>query len=115
MSTTHLLTELVNKLDDLTLAELAELQSRLDDVIEKKENQNVRQKIAEIHSIAESIGVTVEIHSSTNSDKDKRKKVFSKYVNFDNPDEAWSGRGTEPRWLSEKIKEGYTKEDFLMK
>ncbi|CAG1769489.1 partial Trans-acting regulatory protein HvrA, partial [uncultured bacterium] len=52
---------------------------------------------------------------SSDSGKDKRKNVSAKYVNFDNPDEVWSGRGTEPRWLSEKIKEGYAKEDFLMK
>lgn len=114
MSTNNPLTEIADKFDSLSLAELTELKNRLEDVIEQKRKQDVKQKILEIHRIAESIGVTVEMRSS-DSGKDKRKKVSAKYVNLDNPDEVWSGRGTEPKWLSEKIKEGYTKEDFLVK
>lgn len=114
MSITNPLTEIADKFDGLSLAELTELKNRLEDVIEQKRTQDVKKKIAEIHSIASSIGMTVEIRSS-DSEKDKRKKVSAKYVNFDNPDEVWSGRGTPPHWLSEKIKEGHTKEDFLMK
>lgn len=105
------LTEIANKFDNLSLPELTELLQILKTVIEKKRKQDVEQKIAEIHSMAAAIGMVVELRSP----EDKRKKVLAKYVNFDNPEEIWSGRGTEPRWLTEKLKEGYTKEDFLTK
>jgi len=39
-------------------------------------------------------------------------KVPVKFRNPDNPAEAWSGRGLQPRWLSSAIKAGKSIEDF---
>ena len=77
MSTTNPLTELADKFDSLSLAELTELKNRLEDVIKQKRTQDVKQKISEIHRIADSIGMTVEMRSS-DSRKDKRKKCCTR-------------------------------------
>lgn len=42
----------------------------------------------------------------------RRGKVAAKYRGLEG--ETWTGRGLPPRWLSEAIKEGKTKEDFLI-
>ena len=42
-------------------------------------------------------------------------KVAPKYRNPDNPEETWTGRGKQPRWLAAKTSEGKSVEDFLIK
>ncbi len=104
------LAKLTESFKNLSLTELTDLLAMLQEEISKKQEQNLKQKIAEIHSIAASIGVTVEIHPQSG----EGKKVPPKYINFDNPHETWSGRGNEPRWLVDKLKDGHKKEDFLV-
>jgi len=41
-------------------------------------------------------------------------KVAPKYRNPANPEEVWSGRGMTPRWLSNYIQQGKSKDDFLI-
>jgi len=41
-------------------------------------------------------------------------KVAPKYRNPDNPAEVWSGRGMTPRWMVEHLKQGKTRDDFLI-
>jgi len=41
-------------------------------------------------------------------------KVAPKYRNPANPAEVWSGRGMAPRWMAAYLKQGKTKEDFLI-
>jgi len=41
-------------------------------------------------------------------------KVPAKYRNPANPSEVWTGRGMAPRWMAEYLKQGKTKDDFLI-
>jgi len=41
-------------------------------------------------------------------------KVAPKYRNPSNPAEVWSGRGMPPRWMAAYLKQGKTREDFLI-
>ena len=54
--------------------------------------------------------------SSAESRTDRRKypKVLPKYCNPSAPNETWSGRGKQPRWLVAAIRSGHTLEDFLI-
>jgi len=45
----------------------------------------------------------------------KGRTVAAKYVNPDDPNETWTGRGRKPRWLNAKIQEGAKLEKFLIK
>ena len=42
------------------------------------------------------------------------KPVAAKYRNPDKPQETWSGRGREPKWLAEKIAAGRPRDNFLI-
>lgn len=45
----------------------------------------------------------------------KVSKVAPKYRNPANPQETWTGRGKQPRWLAAQVKKGKKAEDFLIK
>ena len=45
----------------------------------------------------------------------KLGKVAPKYRNPGNPDETWTGRGKQPRWMAALVKKGKKPEDFLIK
>lgn len=44
----------------------------------------------------------------------KLGKVEPKYRDPDNRRNTWSGRGSQPRWLAEKVKRGHSPTDFLI-
>jgi DNA-binding protein H-NS len=46
--------------------------------------------------------------------KRKYPKVNPKYMNPDDPNETWSGRGHLPRWMKEAIKRGRVREEFAI-
>ena len=41
-------------------------------------------------------------------------KVYPKYQNPQVPEETWSGRGKQPKWLVKALAEGKSVEDFLI-
>ena len=42
-------------------------------------------------------------------------KVLPKYHNPINPDETWSGRGKQPRWLAAELRSGKELNQFLIR
>ena len=42
-------------------------------------------------------------------------KVLPKYHNPKNPDETWSGRGKQPRWLAAQLGSGKRLDQFLIR
>jgi len=90
-------------------------------VIEKaelalKEKQSTKRKevIAEIKSLAASIGVTVDIIENTEKPVRKGKKVPAKYRNPDDETKTWTGRGVAPKWMQALINAGRDKAEFLI-
>jgi len=45
----------------------------------------------------------------------KLGKVPPKYQNPANPEETWTGRGKQPRWMAALVKKGKKPDDFLIK
>ena len=41
-------------------------------------------------------------------------KVPPKYRNTANPEQTWTGRGRQPRWMAEEVAKGRKPEDFLI-
>jgi DNA-binding protein H-NS len=42
-------------------------------------------------------------------------KVLQKYRNPKNPDETWSGRGRQPRWVATQLRSGKKLDQFLIR
>src|SRR5262249_44746075 len=43
-----------------------------------------------------------------------RGDIVLKYLNPENPNDTWAGRGLKPRWLTAAIKTGKKPDDFLI-
>ena len=79
---------------------------------------DMKNVIAKIKELADSIGVTVTIHDGSTQTRAassrKGSKVAAKYRNPHNPDQTWTGRGVKPRWLAALVNEGRQIEEFLI-
>jgi DNA-binding protein H-NS len=93
-----------------------ELQSLIKDAqaaLEQKQSGMRKEVIAQIKELADSIGVTVEIIDNKKARR-ASSPVPAKYVNPQNPNQAWSGRGMQPKWLKALIAEGHQLDEFLV-
>lgn len=102
------MTDIKNKTAEELQKIIEEAQTQLKIVQRSKQ----REVIAKIKELADSIGVTVEIHEDS---KDSSAKIPAKYRHPDNYSKTWSGRGMTPKWLKALIDAGHSKEDFLIK
>jgi DNA-binding protein H-NS len=82
--------------------------------LEALQRNKHKQVIAQIKELAESIGVTVEIHDIKKNSKKVATAVQPKYRNPNNYSQTWTGRGLPPKWLQSKIEEGHGKSEFLI-
>jgi DNA-binding protein H-NS len=98
-------------LTELSLAELHDLIANTQQALTSKQKQARKQVIAEIHALAESVGITVVIQEEGQA---TRSKVAPKYRNPDQPTQTWSGRGVKPRWLAALVNAGHDPQEFLI-
>jgi len=103
------MTDLANK----TPAELQVIISEAKAQLEAIQRSKHKEVIAKIKELAESIGVTVDIH------EEKARKatggiVPAKYRNPNDSTKTWTGRGMTPKWLQALIAEGRNKDEFLI-
>src|ERR671918_554736 len=58
--------------------------------------------------------IEIELKNREVTDKKNADQAsLPKYINPDNPDQTWSGRGQQPKWLKEALVNGKTLEEFL--
>jgi DNA-binding protein H-NS len=85
------------------------------------------QKVDEFRALADEAGYEVIIarkgegdtrqrrsRSTAAEGPDRRSKVRAKYRNPDNAHETWTGRGREPRWMTELVQRGRSREEMLI-
>src|SRR5918992_1886574 len=84
------------------------------DVTDKKKALERMRDIAAEYGLSLSEVINKEGRLDTKKPKLKNEDQNSKpkYINPDNPDQTWSGRGQKPKWLKEALKEGLTLEEL---
>jgi DNA-binding protein H-NS len=102
-------------LSNKTPAELQTIIAEAKAQLEAIQRSKHKEIIAKIKELAESIGVTVDIHE----DEKKARKaagviVPAKYRNPNDSTKTWTGRGMTPKWLQALIAEGRNKDEFLI-
>jgi len=109
-------------LGNMTDGQLQELLS----AVKKAISERVEHRVADLQNLAREAGFDVQLLRSQPAAGQSRSLqpvgmrpggqivVAAKYRNPDNPSETWSGRGHTPKWLSEKMAAGGSKEDFLI-
>jgi len=104
------MTDLSNKSPAELQAIIAEAKSQLE-IIRRSKHKAV---IDQIKELAESIGVTVDIHEDGKARKTTGGIVPAKYRNPNDSTKTWTGRGMTPKWLQALIAEGRNKDEFLI-
>ena len=101
----------------LSVEELKRLQVEAEALIVSKKDQAIEDAYDQILAIAESVGFSVEELLELGEQKRKkttRKAVEPRYRNKNNPEDTWTGRGKQPRWLVAELEKGAKLEDFLI-
>lgn len=104
-------------ISDLSVEELKRLQVEAEALIVSKKDQAIEDAYDQILAIAESVGFSVEELLELGEQKRKkttRKAVEPRYRNKNNPEQTWTGRGKQPRWLVAELEKGAKLEDFLI-
>jgi DNA-binding protein H-NS len=102
-------------LSSSTLSELKELQHDIDQEIKSRQQGDLAKARQQILSIAQDVGVTVEELLAVGSkklSKAKGQKVEPQYHNPADNAQTWTGRGRQPKWISEGIAGGKQLADF---
>ena len=99
--------------DDLTLAELKTLRTKIERAIETYEDRKKREALAELEESARKMGYSLAELAELSSTK-PRKAVAPKYANPENPSETWTGRGRKPKWVEAALAAGKSLEDLAI-
>ena len=101
----------------LSVEELKRLQVEAEALIVSKKDQAIEDDYDEIVAIADGLGFSIEELLELGEKKNKkttRKAVEPRYRNKNNPEDTWTGRGKQPRWLVAELEKGAKLEDFLI-
>jgi DNA-binding protein H-NS len=105
-------------LSKYNLGELKQLQVDIEKEIKGRQQDEVKKAREQILSIAQTLGVSVEDLLADSKKKAKagasetKEKVRAQYRNPNDPEQTWTGRGRQPKWVVEALAQGKKMEDF---
>ncbi|MFT4021526.1 MAG: H-NS histone family protein [Acinetobacter sp.] len=108
---------MVQDISNLSVEELKRLQREAEVLIASKKEQAIQDAYNKVNQIAADLDLTVEQLLEFGTQKRKnttRKTVEPRYRNKNNPQDTWTGRGKQPRWLVAELDKGANLEDFLI-
>ena len=100
-------------LKKLSRADLLKLQNDISKEIDSRAEADKNETRKKLEVLAAEAGFSIEELFGTQPTK-KRAPAKIKYRDPKNPENAWSGRGRMPRWLSAAVDKGKKKEDFAV-
>ncbi|MGA0539597.1 H-NS family nucleoid-associated regulatory protein [Neotabrizicola sp. VNH66] len=98
-------------LENLSLKELKDLQSRVAKAIGSFEDRVKKKALDQLEEKARELGFTLAELTGLQPARKKSASV-AKYANPANPADTWSGRGRKPRWFSEALASGQSAESL---
>ncbi len=108
-------------LSGYNLSELKGLKYDIENEIKNRQHETLRKAREQILTIAQEAGVSLQAllaadeKTKTGAAKSsKRQKVKPRYRNPGNESQTWTGRGRQPKWMSEGLAGGKSLEDFRM-
>ena len=110
--------DLTGSLDSMGLDELRELRKNLDRAIASFEGRRRQQAVSAAEQLAREHGFKLaELVGGRRAGKAKSTDEGSSasraaYVNPDNPEQVWGGRGRRPGWVRDALAAGRTLDDL---
>ncbi|WP_340244297.1 H-NS histone family protein [Roseobacter sp. HKCCA2468] len=101
-------------LDNLSLAELRDLNKRVSKAIDGYEDRMKKEALAKLEKQAAEMGFSLSDLLGGQPRKSV-SKVAPKYVNPDNSEQTWTGRGRQPKWVEAHLASGKSLDGLLIK
>jgi DNA-binding protein H-NS len=101
-------------LNQMTLAELKQLQKQLDSAISNYQDRKLREAKQAVEEKLQEFGYKLEDITGVKSTA-TRAPAVAKYSHPENPSITWSGRGRKPKWIDEHLRKGHSLDDLLIK
>lgn len=90
---------------------IAELQAQAQEIKTREFNE----KVAMIKETMLAYGISVEDLQGKSAKESKAKSSSPAPAKYTGPNgESWSGRGLMPRWLATLVKDGHSREEYLI-
>lgn len=106
-------------LNNLSLPELQQLQKDIVIAIERRKKMDREAALQAAQKAAAEMGFNLSelLGGEAGKKVDGRKGIIvkPKYRNPANPNETWTGRGREPKWVGAALNSGKTMQDLLIK
>lgn len=96
--------------------ELLNRRRKIDLEIADRQETEVESLKTKIHAVTDALGITVaELFGIKGEAEPRRRKPTPKvkYRDPERPENTWTGKGKQPKWLQEKIEQGASKDQFL--
>jgi DNA-binding protein H-NS len=103
-------------LNDLSLRELKDLQTRVGRAIAGYEERKKKEALAELEDKAREMGYSLAELLAAQGQKTPRRRTVSpaRYANPANPADTWTGRGRKPGWFIAALSAGRNPEDLAI-
>ena len=111
-------TELSEKLESLDIDELKDLRKTVDRAIANYETRKRQEAISAVEQAAREYGFKLtDLVGNGKAGRGRKSDAgtttgAAKYVNPENPEQTWSGRGRRPQWINEALEAGRTLDDL---
>lgn len=111
-------TELSGKLESLDVEELKDLRKTVDRAIASYETRKRQEAISAVEQAAREHGFKLtDLLGNGKASRGRKSDAgtttgAAKYVNPENPEQTWSGRGRRPQWINEALEAGRTLDDL---
>ena len=118
MDAEHQTNELPETLESLGIEELKDLRKTVERAIASYETRKRQEAISAVEQAAREHGFRLtDLLGNGKAGRGRKSETGStesaaKYVNPDNPEQTWSGRGRRPQWINEALESGRTLEDL---
>lgn len=99
------------ELASLSLSDLKDLQARVARAIENYEVERLRRARAQLDEKAKELGFTLDEIVNVKGGR-ARAAVRARYANPADRSQTWTGRGRKPRWFTEALASGRTKQSM---
>jgi len=99
------------ELDKLDQKELEQLRADVDQALKTLHARRFKEARDAVTALAKEHGFKLEELAGATPSAAKAK-LPAKYVNPDDPDQTWSGKGRKPKWFNEAISAGKTESDL---
>ena len=96
----------------MSLSELTSLQKKVEKAIEKQKSRDKKKALAAIEAKAREMGYS--LNELTDGKPTRGTKGAPKYVNPDDPEQTWTGRGRRPVWVLDALQAGKSLDDLSL-